>query len=110
MFYYTWLHCSIKDGSCIAITSAFNFWGARISPEMKKNFFHVKLNKTFDDCKKYLDTDENGDIVLNKFRYYVDKTTFFSADSLAKIEDPKIAVDINTKLRDISIIKDRKVI
>jgi len=113
---YSWVHCSIKDGSIIGISNADTFDMGKLSSEMKRYSFHVKINLLFSEAKTYHDEVlEDVEVlpgttvtqVKHKYRYLIDMNTFFSADTLALIKDKNIEVETNDTVRPVSIILER---
>jgi hypothetical protein len=90
----TWIHCSIQDGSCVALTRDENFAGAGISESMKKLFFHVRVDRPLEELLSLLQPveDRSGNIV-SKYRGQVDIDRVIAADKRAAIRDRNTAVE-----------------
>lgn len=99
-----WFHCSIKDGSVLAVSTFSGFRGNKISEKMKKNNFHVKVNMDWKDINLYYGFLKNPDgTVKHQSKAFVDMDLFFSSGSKTKIMDRKEIIEVNFKLRSTSI-------
>lgn len=115
----TWLHCSINDGSVVALSHDKNFnKNGNLSSTMRKKFFHVKVADSLETCRALLGpkesiplpTDKDGPEVIHKFKSYVDIDDFFKSDATLKAQvlNKETEVDPISGFQDLAtLVKSR---
>ena len=91
----TWIHCSIKDGSCIALTYDEEFDEDNVSEAMEKHFVHIHVDKPLKDLvhltQPVMDDKDSTDI-KHKFKGKInlEDTEIIPSKDLANIKDENI--------------------
>lgn len=89
----SWLHCSIKDGSIIALSEGGIDDDLRLSDVMQANFIHLYRPESVEELKYLTDPVRNprGQIT-SKFNGKVNLNSIFSPSELARVSDRQVVV------------------
>jgi hypothetical protein len=86
----TWIHCSITDGSCVALSEDRNFDSATVSRAMRRNFFHVRCDRSLAELLPLINAVEDAnERIIHKHRGYVDIDVVVPVDQRSDIRDPR---------------------
>ena len=100
----TWIHCSIKDGSTVALSVDDGFHAGKkidsqgrhpISDEMLKSYFHVHVDEPLSNLRPLIRPvlNESSEIA-HKFRGVIDIDTIFTtASQRSRVRNPSRKVN-----------------
>jgi len=116
-----WLHCNIKDGSCVAATDDARFDPNNVSEAMELDFVHVHVDESLEDVRHLTDTvvgpggevDDDGHVhappLIHKYRGKIDLTdpSVIPADIQGDVKNPRRRVRPLKKIIKLAKIQDR---
>ena len=116
-----WLHCSTKDGSCVAVTEDANFDPNNVSEAMELDFVHVHVDELLEDVRHLTETilgpggevDDDGHVhaqpLIHKFRGKIDLAdpSVIPVGVQEDVKNPRRRVRPLKKIIPLSKIADR---